>query len=228
MGKLVALLVPLVAIVLMFRINSIFSGRSLKGKSKPLRNDEVDVALHRLADAAGVEHVRVRVLEEEVVNGLVTPGGDIYVTRGLLDQYRRGSISLAEFTSVIAHEMGHLAHGHTKRRIWDVAGAQIITVLLGGILARLIPFIGIYIARFLGSLFVSTLSRKDEFEADRYATALMIRAGFGAEPQARMLEKLIQLVPGADRAANSWLASHPPVTERAAAIRHNASRWQAA
>ncbi|MEM8843328.1 MAG: M48 family metalloprotease, partial [Pseudomonadota bacterium] len=104
MGKLVALLVPLVAIVLMFRINSIFSGRSLKGKSKPLRNDEVDVALHRLADAAGVEHVRVRVLEEEVVNGLVTPGGDIYVTRGLLDQYRRGSISLAEFTSVIAHE----------------------------------------------------------------------------------------------------------------------------
>ena len=56
----------------------------------------------------------------------------------------------------------------------------------------------------------------------------MIRSGFGAEPQARMLEKLIELVPGADQMGRSWLASHPPVPERAAAIRANSGRWTAA
>ena len=34
------------------------------------------------------------------------------------------------------------------------------------------------------------LSRRDEFEADAYATALMVRSGIGAEHQARLLEKL--------------------------------------
>ncbi|MEM7239545.1 MAG: M48 family metallopeptidase [Pseudomonadota bacterium] len=225
MGKLLALLFPVVAVIVMWRVNAIFSGRSLRNQSRPLRNDEVERALRTLAHAAEVDHIHVRVLDQDMINGLVTPEGDIYVTRGLVDEYRRGRISLGEFVSVIAHELGHLAHGHTKRRMWDVMGAQIITVVLGGLLLRFIPFVGVYIARWIGSLFVASLSRKDEFEADAYATALMIRAGFGAEAQARMLEKLIQLVPGAERSGQSWLASHPPVIERATAIRGNANRW---
>ncbi|MBY8975511.1 M48 family metalloprotease [Rhodobacteraceae bacterium NNCM2] len=228
MTKLLTLLIPVIIMVVIWRANALFSGRSLKRQSTPLRNDEIEVALRRLAHAAGIDGIHVRVLNQDMINGLVTPSGDIYVTRGLVNQYHRGRISLGEFTSVVAHELGHLAHGHTKRRIWDVAGAQLIMIVLGGILVRLIPFVGYYIARWLGSLFVATLSRKDEFEADSYATALMIRAGFGAEPQARMLEKLVELVPGAERAGNSWLASHPPVAERAAAIRGNAQRWDGA
>ncbi|MEM0945056.1 MAG: M48 family metalloprotease, partial [Pseudomonadota bacterium] len=75
------------------------------------------------------------------------------------------------------------------------------------------------------SLITAGLSRRDEFEADAYATALMIRSGLGAEAQARMLEKLTELVPGSKAASASWLASHPPVDERARAIRANAARY---
>ena len=225
MAKLIALMVPVLIAVAMWRISAVMSGRSLKSQSRVMRNDEVDVALARLAEAAGVDMIELRVLDQPMVNGLVTPSGEIYVTRGLVEEYRRGRITLPEFASVIAHELGHLAFGHTKRRMWDVAGAQLITVVLGGLLARVIPFVGVYIARWLGSLFVARLSRKDEFEADAYATALMIRAGMGAEPQARMLEKLIDLVPGAEAVGKSWLASHPPVAERARAIRDNATKW---
>ncbi|MEM8793872.1 MAG: M48 family metalloprotease [Pseudomonadota bacterium] len=228
MGKLIALLIPVIIAIAILRMNALFSGRSLKAQSRPLRNDEVERALGKLAEAAGIDQIHVRVLDQEMVNGLVTPAGDIYVTRGLVDKLRQRRVTMPEFVSVIAHELGHLAHGHTKRRIWDVAGAQLIVMVLGGLLARFIPFIGFYIARLIGSLFVSSLSRKDEFEADSYATALMIRAGFGAEPQARMLEKLVELIPQADVQTKSWLASHPPVRERAAAIRGNADRWTAA
>ncbi|MEM9100558.1 MAG: M48 family metalloprotease [Pseudomonadota bacterium] len=227
MSKILTLLIPLAIAITMFRVNAVLSGRSLRAKSRPLRNDEVERALTRLAAAAGIDHIRVRVFDEAQINGLVTPEGDIYVTSGLVDKLRGGKVSMPEFVSVIAHELGHLAHGHTKRRIWDVAGSHLLVVILGGLIARVIPFVGYYIARFLSSLFVSALSRKDEFEADSYATALMIKAGFGAEPQARMLEKLIELVPGAERISDNWLASHPPVPERAAAIRGNAERWTA-
>jgi Zn-dependent protease with chaperone function len=54
-----------------------------------------------------------------------------------------------------------------------------------------------------------------------------VKSGLGAEPQARMLEKLLELTPEAATQENNWLASHPPVAERAGAIRQNAERWEA-
>ena len=121
--------------------------------------------------------------------------------------------------------MGHLALGHTKRRILDVTGAQTIHLVLGSILNRFIPILGWIVARWVASFVATRLSRSDEFEADAYATALMVRAGLGAEPQARMLEKLLELVPEASMQETNWLASHPPVAERVEAIRGNAERW---
>ena len=74
-------------------------------------------------------------------------------------------------------------------------------------------------------LVTAKLSRKDEFEADAYATALMVRSGIGAEAQATLLEKLPLLIPNAD-VQQSWMASHPPTEQRVAAIRDNADRWK--
>ncbi|MEM7212039.1 MAG: M48 family metalloprotease, partial [Pseudomonadota bacterium] len=129
-----------------------------------------------------------------------------------------------ELASVAAHELGHLALGHMKRRALQVGGLQAAQLVLGGILGRVIPFFGGYLAVWLLGLVTAKLSRKDEFEADAYATALMVRSGIGAEHQATLLEKLPYLLPGAGGSA-SWLASHPPSDQRAQAIRDNADRW---
>ncbi len=128
---------------------------------------------------------------------------------------------------MIAHELGHLALGHTKRRIIDVTGAQTLQMVLGSVLNRFIPIIGWFMARWVSTFLMSRLSRKDEFEADAYASALMLKSGLGAEPQVRMLEKLRELVPQSGLQEISWLASHPPIEERTEAIRNNASRWEA-
>ena len=225
MTKLLPLLLIALGAWAMWKFSAWTTGRSLRRRSRPLRNDQVERLTGKLADAAGVDGVKVRMLDAPMINGLATPTGEIYVTRGLVAELQSRNISAAEFASVIAHEMGHLALGHTRRRMVDVAGAQAATYILGGLLSRFIPFVGWHLARILSSLFVASLSRKDEFEADAYATALMMKSGLGAEPQARMLEKLETLTPKAGLAEQSWLASHPPVTERAAAIRANAERW---
>ncbi len=228
MIPLTTLLLIVLGALVWWQISARASGAGLRAKSRPLKNDMLEGLIDRLSRAAGAGPVRVRVLDGDMINGLATPSGEVYVTRGLVQQVRAGRVTPPEFASVVAHELGHLALGHTQRRAVDVAVAQALHVVVGGIIARLIPVIGWYAARWLSSLFVARLSRQDEFEADAYATALMIKSGLGAEPQARMLEKLQTLVPGVRMgdAPASWLASHPPVKDRAAAIRANAERWE--
>ena len=224
---MIRFLVPIlliVGLVAWWKFRAQASGNALLRGSKVLRNDQLEALFQRLADAAGVEKVEVRILPDRNPNGLATDTGEIYVTQGFIDCFQRGEVSAGELASVAAHEMGHLALGHMKRRMVQVAGTQAAQMVLGGVLGRLIPFFGGYIAVWLLGLVTAKLSRKDEFEADAYATALMVRSGIGAEHQARLLEKLPELIPGAGE-SRSWLASHPPPDERAKAIRQNAEQW---
>ncbi|MBK0397623.1 M48 family metalloprotease [Limibaculum sp. M0105] len=226
MIKLLPLLLLIIAGLAIFRYNVWRMGRSLRRQSRPLHHDQLDQILGQLASAAGIDDIKVRLLDNPMPNGMATPEGEIYLTRGLFRHFQSGKISVHELGSVVAHELGHLALGHTRRRIIDMAGAQTAQIVLGGILARFVGILGWYASQFLVSLFIARISRGDEFEADAYATALMMRAGLGAEPQAQMLEKLEQILPHNLLAQQtSWLASHPPVADRTAAIRANAARW---
>lgn len=223
------LLIPILLIaglVLFWKLRAQMSGHGLRRRSRPLMNDQLDSMLVRLARAAGIERVEVRLLPDKGINGLATDTGEIYITQGLFDAFRSGQVSARELASVAAHELGHLALGHMRRRMVEVAGRQAAYLVLGGILGRFIPYFGWMVAAWLLGLLAARLSRRDEFEADAYATALMVRSGLGAEHQVSLLEKLPRLIPGSAAMATSWLASHPPVEERAVAIRENARRWR--
>ena len=226
MVKLLLPVLIIAGVVFFWKLRAQMSGRGLHKRSRPLMNDQVDALLGRLARAAGIERVEVRLLPDKAINGLATDTGEIYITQGLLDAFRGGQVTARELASVAAHELGHLALGHMRRRMVEVAGRQAAYMVLGGILGRFIPYFGWMLSAWLLGVVAARLSRRDEFEADAYATALMVRSGLGAEHQARMLEKLPRLIPGAAAMATSWLASHPPVEERAAAIRENARRWR--
>ncbi len=227
MTRLIPILLLVLGFFAMIKLSAWQSGRTLRKRSRPLRNDQVEAMLDRLARTAGIDTIEVRLLEMPMVNGLATPSGEIYITSGLFKKFQARQITGKELASVIAHELGHLALGHTKRRIIDVTGAQTLHMVLGSVLNRFIPIIGWFVARYVSMFLMSRLSRKDEFEADAYATALMLRSGLGAEPQVRMLEKLRELVPESGMQEMNWLASHPPVKERTEAIRQNTARWEA-
>ena len=94
---------------------------------------------------------------------------------------------------------------------------------LGYLISRFIPFIGIYISSFITSLLTAKLSRLDEYEADKYASALMIKVGIGIEPLITLFEKLDKLTVNNDNL--SWLKSHPSSKERIAEIKKNAKVW---
>lgn len=211
----------------MYRFSVWRTKRELDSKSTELADPQLKKLTDRMADALDLPRIRVHIYEIEPVNGLAAPDGRIFITRGFFKKYRQGLVSAEEMASVIAHELGHVALGHSRRRMIDFSGQNALRTALAMILGRFIPFVGVYIAGFLTSLLAARLSRSDEYEADAYATALMIKAGIGAEPQKSLFSKLEQLTQSNHGTVPAWLMSHPKTPERIKAIEANEAKWDA-
>lgn len=225
MLKLLPLLLLILYSVAMWRFSVLRMRRELAANSTPLAHPRLTPMLERLGAAMDLPPVSARVYEIAAVNGLAAPDGRIYLTRGFLDRLDAGAVTAEELASVVAHELGHVAHGHARRRMADFAGQNVIRVVLTGVLARFLPGVGAMIANLAARLLAARLSRQDEFEADAFAAALMTKAGLGTAPQKSLFSKLDRLA-GGSAPMTAWLASHPPTRQRIEAIEVLERRWQ--
>ena len=220
-----SLLVAVAYAIVMMQVSVWRTRKMLDEKSVPLRDPQLAQLADRMAAALGVPKIEVRVFEVEPVNGLASPDGRIYLTRGFLDRRAQGEVTDEELASVIAHELGHVAMGHMRRRMIDFTGQNAVFVMLSALLNRFLPIIGIWIANLISTALMARLSRRDEFEADAYASALLIKAGIGTGPQKSLFRKLGALTRNAGQGIPAWLMSHPRTEERIAAIEANEARW---
>jgi putative metalloprotease len=202
--------------------------KELDQKSTELADPRLEGLTRRMADALDLPRIRVHVYEVAPVNGMAVPDGRIFLTRGFLNKYNAGEVTAEELASVIAHELGHVALNHTRRRLIDFSGQNALRSALGMVLSRILPGIGGWIAGLLTSLLAARLSRSDEYEADAYAAALLTKAGIGTAPQIALFEKLAALTQSNRGAAPAWLLSHPKPEERIAAIRRLTDGWTSA
>ena len=209
----------------MLRFSIWRTGRMLNTQSQPLTDPSITRLADRLAKAMDLPEIKVNVFEVEPVNGLAAPDGRIFLTRGFLNRKARGEVTAEELASVIAHELGHVALGHIRRRMIDFTGQNAVFVMLSAVLNRIVPFVGIWLANFLSTALMARLSRRDEFEADAYASALLIKARIGTEPQKSLFRKLGALTSSRSEGVPAWLLSHPRTAERIAAIETNEARW---
>ena len=197
----------------------------LDRNSQPLTDPAITRLADRMAAALDLPAINVHVFEVEPVNGLAAPDGRIFLTRGFLNRKMRGEVTAEELASVIAHELGHVALGHMRRRMIDFTGQNAVFVMLSAVLNRFLPFIGIWLANLISGALMARLSRRDEFEADAYATALLIKSGIGTAPQKSLFRKLGALTANHAEGIPAWLLSHPKTDDRIAAIEANEARW---
>ena len=220
---MIAKILPIALLIIVFYLGSVFSsrnlGKKLEKKSQIFHDPVIDNYLKTFQSILDLRNLQVFVLNENQINGLVTPNGNIYITQGFINQYKLGKVSGVELTSVIAHELGHLALGHTKKRLITFSAIGAISMVISTILSRLLPYIGAIIGRYLSQVLISGLSRKDEFEADSYAAALLIKSGIGTAPQISLLRKLEQLT-GIVSSNVTWTLSHPSPEQRIKAIQN--------
>ncbi|MEM7643223.1 MAG: M48 family metallopeptidase [Pseudomonadota bacterium] len=199
--------------------------RQMDQTSTPLADPKLEKTFAKLARVLEVERIKVNVHEVEPVNGLAAPDGRIFLTRGFLKKYHDGDVTAEELASVVAHELGHVALGHARRRLIDFSGQNAIRVALAGVLGRFIPGLGPWIANIIAGMVAARLSRQDEYEADAYASALLTKAGIGTAPQKSLFDKLDKLTGMGGIGAPAWLMSHPKTAERIAAIETLETRW---
>lgn len=225
MIKFLPLLLAVGYAVLMLRFSVWRTKRMLDAQSQPLTDPSILRLADRMAAAMDLPAIKVNVFEVEPVNGLAAPDGRIFLTRGFLNRKARGEVTAEELASVIAHELGHVALGYMRRRMIDFTGQNAVFVMLSAVLNRFLPFIGIWIANLISTALMARLSRRDEFEADAYASALLIKAGIGTGPQKSLFRKLEALTLNRGAGVPVWLLSHPKTDERIAAIEANEARW---
>jgi metalloprotease len=227
MIKFLPLILMLAYGLAMYRFSVWRTLRTLDAQSRPLTDAGLVALTDRMARALDLPEIKVHVYDVDPVNGLAAPDGRIFLTRGFLQKYRAGVVTAEEMASVIAHELGHVALGHSRRRMIDFTGTNALTMILSSLLMRIIPVagLGIMIARGIAAALAARLSRGDEHEADAYASALLVKAGIGTAPQKSLFRKLEGLTGGAGAGTPAWLLSHPSSAERIAAIEAREQRW---
>lgn len=226
MLKFAPFLLAIAYALLMYHFSAWRTKRMLDAQSQPLTDPAITRLTDRMAQALDVPAIKVHVFEVEPVNGLAAPDGRIFLTRGFLNRKARGEVTAEELASVVAHELGHVALGHSRRRMIDFTGQNAVFVALTALLARIVPFIGPWIAGIISTALMARLSRRDEFEADAWAAALLIKSGIGTAPQKSLFRKLSALT-GARGDTPAWLLSHPQTDRRIAAIEAAEARWSA-
>ena len=212
-------------------LGAITSRGSIKRSNKRLHSESTNLEepilrslTNRIAKSLNLDQIPVFIHEVKTFNGLATSDGKILLTRGALDAFYNGEVTAEELSSIVAHELGHVALGHSKRRMIDFSMQNALRIILSLTIGRLFPAIGTYIASFITSLVAAKISRNDEYEADAYAAALLAKSGIGTDAQISLLKKLEFLVKEGGTMPQ-WLMSHPKTIDRVAAIEELTSKW---
>jgi len=226
MLRLTPILIAILYALVMYRFSVWRTKRELDANSTELADLGLKKLTDQMAQSLDLPRIRVHIYEIDPVNGLAAPDGRIFITRGFFDKYRSGEVTGKEMASVIAHELGHVALGHSRRRMIDFSGQNALRTAMAMVLTRFLPGLGGYIANFLTTLLAARLSRSDEYEADAYASALLTKSGIGTAAQKSLFLKLEGLTKSRGGTVPAWLMSHPKTAERIKAIEAMEKRWE--
>ncbi|PRY11929.1 peptidase M48-like protein [Pontibacter ummariensis] len=167
-----------------------------------VRNSPYHFEFHLLAD-------------EQTVNAFALPGGQVFITAGLLERLE----SEEQLAGVLAHEIGHVVARHSAQQL---AKAKLTESLSGAAaIATYDPEnpssrAGAAVAAMVGRLVNMRYGREDELESDRLAVQLTGEAGY--DPRAMIA--VLRILEQANRGAGGpeFLQTHPNPGNRVAQL----------
>ena len=152
------------------------------------------------------------VINQNAVNAFSLPGGYVYAYTELM----KAASDEAEFASVIAHEVAHVAARHSTERLTDEYGYQFIAGLVLGENPNATAKLVTDLAATGGFL---TYSRDDEYEADQLGAKYLYAAGYDPQAMVDFLDKLKALETNQPSKFETWLMTHPATSDRLARVK---------
>lgn len=184
-------------------------------------NDYINVLGQTLALASNRPVIyagyRFLILDTDEINGLATPGGHIFVTRGLL----RLAEDEHEVAAILAHEISHVAHRHGAQAIMETKGrnlalrAEALNYRLAAvgaessILGRGVAVLEERVQSVVNALLGDGYSVESEKEADLGAIQILLTLGYDPRALTRVLERLDDSEKIAGRDKKGFHQTHP-------------------
>tara|TARA_Y100000389_G_scaffold204538_1_gene257796 strand:+ start:8609 stop:10093 length:1485 start_codon:yes stop_codon:yes gene_type:complete len=158
--------------------------------SKILKNKEINKYYVELGEKiAKISHRpdlqwKFTIIDDPTFNAFATPGGYVYMYRGLLAHFN----SEAELAGVLSHEIAHITARHAVR---GMSAAQ-VTNLLIGLAASRVPGGSISNSGFnlLNQVINKGYSRKYESESDEIAKEYLGKNGYNQNAMSNFLETM--------------------------------------
>lgn len=124
--------------------------------------------------------------DNQTVNAFALPGGQIFITMGLLNALQ----TEAQLAGVLAHEMGHVIERHSAQQMATGQLGQILTVAVGTAASDQMNNSAFQIAAVVNQALQMSYSREDELEADTWGLKLMESVGFDPWAMVQVMEIL--------------------------------------
>lgn len=147
---------------------------------------------------------RFGVLDTNSVNAFATPGGYVFITRGMLMRMRDES----ELAGVLAHEISHVVEKHALNTMRKGA----LVGLASDALSRNKPEYAKLVSAGT-EIYARGLDKEDEFAADRMGVVLSARAGYDPYGLPAALQTLSSINPK-DDAVSLMFKTHPDSEKR--------------
>jgi len=160
------------------------------------------------------------VLDSDDVNAFATPGGHIFITRGLIRCCRTEDALAA----VLAHEIGHVQLRHGMKAIEKARMADALSILAqegaksfgGREVAQLTQVFGGAISDITNTMINNGYSRSYEYQADAAAVSILQRMSYNPGALIDMLNVMtIKIKPG----GTDFAKTHPSPQKRIAELK---------
>ena len=154
--------------------------------------------------------IGVHVYNLPILNAFAVSGGNIILTRELIDK----ADGPDELAGVLAHEIGHVAHLHPEAQLVRLTGMQVLASVFtgsnGGDMTTNLAFMATALK----------FTRQAEAEADAYARETMVKADIDPIGLKTFFEKILKLegehgdAPAASSGLGEIFSTHPGTAER--------------
>lgn len=154
--------------------------------------------------------------DPNTVNAFALPGGQIFMTAGLL----KSLTTEDQIAGVLGHEIGHVIGRHSAEHM---AKAKLTQGLTGaGVIATYDPrnpatMRTAAVAALIGSMISMRFGRQDELESDRLGVNYVADAGYDPNAMIQVMQILEQASGGAKRA--EFFSTHPNPGNRIGVIK---------
>ena len=157
--------------------------------------------------------------DDQTVNAFALPGGQIFITVGLLNRLK----SEDQLAGVLGHEIGHVIHRHSAQQM---AKSDFYNGLVGAVATATSDGTGMgggQIAQYVAQIQQMKFGRNDELQSDEFGVKYLIKAGYNPNAMIEVMEILAEASGGQQR--DEFMSSHPSPENRIAKIKEYIAKY---